>query len=209
MKKRLPRQQRRLEIARVAAELFAAEGFSVPTRKISDALKITQAALYKHFASKEEIIEEVFRVRFLEEKPSDFQRILDETDGMLGERLSLAYESFFDGMTETSMKLFQRASYDGMEIAKRYSPHLDKRILWPVLEHLRAEAGMPALKLLAPLKAERELTLMLHSTIVFIGIRKFVYQIDFKGCEPDLIRQHVRIWLDGALANIKNFHDQK
>ncbi|NND89851.1 MAG: hypothetical protein HKN42_03230, partial [Granulosicoccus sp.] len=161
----------------------------------------------KHFKSKEEIIEEVLRVRFLEEKESDFKRIMDETEGTLLERLSLAYQSFFNGMTATSMKLFQRASYDGMEIAKRYSPHLDERILWPVLEHLRAEAGMPELKLLKPSTAERELALMLHSTIVFIGIRKFVYQIDFHGHETDLIRQHVRIWLDGALANLKEFHD--
>ncbi|NND92263.1 MAG: helix-turn-helix transcriptional regulator, partial [Granulosicoccus sp.] len=88
LRRRLPGRLRRLEIARVAAELFATDGFSVPTRRISDAIGISQAALYKHFKSKEEIIEEVLRVRFLEEKESDFKRIMDETEGTLLERLS-------------------------------------------------------------------------------------------------------------------------
>lgn len=202
----MPGKQRRLEIVRVAAELFAADGFSVPTRKISDVLGITQAALYKHFKSKDEIIEEVFRVRYLDEKPSDFSNLLETSDGPLENRLTLAYVSFFNGMSETSMKLFHRASYDGLEIAKRYSPHLDQRIIWPVLENLRAEAGMPTLAQLPATRAERELALMMHSTVVFLGIRKFVYRIDFRGSESKLIQQYVDVWLTGALANIQSYH---
>lgn len=205
-KTRMPGKQRRLEIVRVAADLFAAEGFSAPTRKISDELGITQAALYKHFKSKEEIIEEVFRVRYLDEKPSDFSRILEASDEPLVNRISLAYQSFFSGMSETSMKLFHRASYDGLEIAKRYSPHLDQRILYPVLECLRSETGMSSLEKMPVITAERELALMLHSTVVFIGIRRFVYRIDFKGCEPDLIHQYVSVWLAGALLALPGYH---
>ena len=205
---RMPGKQRRLEIVRVAAELFATNGFSVPTRKISEVLGITQAALYKHFKSKNEIIEEVFRVRYLDEKPSDFSTLLEESDGPLEDRLTLAYVSFFKGLSEISMKLFHRASYDGLEIAKRYSPHLDQRIIWPVLENLRAEAGLPPLAQLPAISAERELVLMMHSTVVFLGIRKFVYQIDFKGNEPKLIHQYVNVWVTGALANLDSYHEQ-
>lgn len=204
--RRLPGGQRRLEIARVAAGLFAADGFSVSTRRISDALGITQAALYKHFKSKEELIEEVFRVRYLDDKPSDFEGILNASKGVLRDRLALAYISFFDGITETGLKLFHRASCDGLEIARRYSPHLDARNLLPVLENLRAESGQSTLALRPASSAERELAMMLHSTIVFMGIRKYVYRIDFKGTEPALIRQYVSVWLVGALGFMQDHH---
>ena len=170
VRRRMPAAQRRLEIARVAADLFAAHGFSVSTRRISVELGISQAALYKHFKSKDAIIEEVFRVRYLEEKPSDFRSLLDTSKGPLVERLTRAYQSFFNGITETSLKLFHRASYDDLDLAKRYSPHLNERVLWPLLEHLRAEAKLATLDRSPPIKDERELALMLHSTIVFLGI---------------------------------------
>jgi len=191
----------------VAAGLFATDGFSLSTRKISAELGITQAALYKHFKSKEEIIEEVFRVNYLDEKPSQFRSVLEISTGDLSHRLSAAYLNFFNDLTETSIKLFQRASHDGLEIAKRYSPHLDEKILWPVLESVRVEAGLPPLAELPHTKDERELALMLHTTIMYLGIRKHVYRIDFKGYEAHLIQEYVEVWLCGALVSIKRYHN--
>lgn len=205
IRRRKSGNERRLEIVGVAARLFASHGFSVSTRKISEQLGITQAALYKHFSSKDELIAEVFRVLYLEDRPSDFSQILNGSSEPLVERLSLAYISFFNGISETSMKLFHRASYDGLEIVRQYSPHLDERILWPVLSNLRVEADLPTLDQRAASWEERELALMLHSTIVFLGIRKFVYRVDFKKREPVLIHQHVATWLAGALATIENY----
>jgi AcrR family transcriptional regulator len=186
--------------------LFAAQGFSVSTRKISDAVGISQAALYKHFRSKEEIIEEVFRLRYLNQKPSDFRHLLDGSTGPLVDRLTSAYLSFFNDISETSLKLFHRASYDGLEIAKRYSPHLDEKILWPLMDNLRSEAKMAGLEQLAATRDEREVALMLHSSIVFIAIRKFVYHIDFKGTEAQVIRQYVGVWVAGAIDTIRAYH---
>jgi len=173
---------------------------------ISDALGVTQAALYKHFSSKDALIEEVFRTRYLDEKPSDFSSILDATDEPLNVRLLAAYVSFFNNITETSFKLFQRASYDGLEIAKQYSPHLDTRILWPVLSHLRHACELPTLTELAASREERELVMMLHSTIVFLALRRYVYGIDFKGNEPTIIKLHVDTWLAGSMKSMAQLH---
>lgn len=206
IQRRKPGEERRVEIANVAGELFAAHGFSVSTRAISEALGITQAALYKHFKSKEALIEEVFRQRYLDQRPSDFADTLSDRSRPLAARLTQAYTTFFDDITETSLKLFQRASYDGLEIAKRYRPHLDDRILWPLLDSLRVEATLPGIEQVEPRKLERELVMMLHSTIIFLAIRKFVYRIDFDGTEPDIIKLHVETWLNGALVSIRSIH---
>jgi hypothetical protein len=53
---------------------------------------------------------------------------------------------------------------------------------------------------------KREVALMLPPSIVFLGIRKFVYRIDFKDNEPQLVRQYVTIWLAGALISMRGYH---
>jgi len=88
VKRRKPGVERRAEITNVAAELFADKGFSVGTRDISSRLGITQAALYKHFQSKDELIEEVFRNRYLDNRPSNFKEILTADGAPLDARLS-------------------------------------------------------------------------------------------------------------------------
>jgi len=147
-------------------------------------------------------------VFYLDEKPSLFHSVLNTTEGDIVSRLTAAYLTFFNGMSETGIKLFHRASYDGLDLVKQYSPHLDERIIWPVLENVRIEAGLAPLNDLPAMRDERELALMLHlhSTIVFLGIRKHVYRIDFKGYEPHLIREYIDVWISGALVSIKRYH---
>lgn len=208
---RTPRKrgvERRREIVSVAAELFASEGFGVSTRAIAEAIGVTQAALYKHFTSKDALIDEVFAVRFLEDRTSGFaDRLEHDVDRPFVERLGDAYVGFFDELSGTGLKLFLRAAWDGLDIATRYSPHLDERVLDPIVRQLRIEATLAEPSDPAVRAAERELALMLHSAIVFLAIRKFVYRIDFKGSESTLVRRYVRTWVAGALVSIRDFRD--
>lgn len=203
---RKPGVERRAEIAEIAGDLFATDGFQVSTRKISAALGITQAALYKHFASKDELIEEVFKSRFLKQDQTGFAEMLNAPGKPLEVRISDAYIDFYSGITSTSLRLFQRASYDGLKLAHRYSPHLDERILWPLVTQVRLELALPSLDDTAVMASERDLALMLHSTIIFLAIRKHVYHINFKGGEPDIIRLHVKAWLVGVRELFRSFH---
>jgi len=198
--------ERRAEIAQIAGELFATDGFQVSTRTISAAIGITQAALYKHYSSKEELIEEVFKSRFLQDSQTDFVEILSASDDSLESRISEAYIDFYSKMTSTSLRLFQRASYDGLKLAHRYSPHLDERILWPLVAQVREELSLPSLEETVVKRGERDLALMLHSTIIFLAIRRYVYHIDFKGSEPNIIRLHVKAWLAGVQDLFHSFH---
>jgi len=203
--KRKSSAARRAEIADFAAELFATEGFHASTRKISAAVGVTQATLYKHFSSKDELIEEVFKNRYLKDNQTRFSELLMDTNTPIHQRISDAYTEYYQNITSTSLRLFQRASYDGLELAHRFSPHLDKNILWPIIEALRYELHLPDLKSSKAHPSERNLALMLHSTIVFLAIRKHVYHIDFKGGEPDIIRLHVQTWLLGAQQMFPSF----
>ena len=45
--------------------------------------------------------------------------------------------------------------------------------------------------------------MMLHGSIIFLSIRKFVYQMKLPESLDDLIAQQVRIFLGGAAATLR------
>ncbi|MEO6976012.1 MAG: TetR/AcrR family transcriptional regulator [Gallionella sp.] len=56
IKRRLSTEERQSEIIRVAVNLAAEKGIdSVTTQDMADAMKVTQGAIFKHFATKDEI----------------------------------------------------------------------------------------------------------------------------------------------------------
>lgn len=56
IKRRLPTEERQGEIIRVAVELAAEKGVdSVTTQDMADAMNVTQGAIFKHFATKDDI----------------------------------------------------------------------------------------------------------------------------------------------------------
>jgi AcrR family transcriptional regulator len=56
VKKRLSTEERQSEIIRVSIELAAEKGVdSVTTQDMADAMKLTQGAIFRHFASKDDI----------------------------------------------------------------------------------------------------------------------------------------------------------
>ena len=61
-KRRMPTEERQSEIIRVAVELAAEKGVdSVTTQNMADAMKVTQGAIFRHFATKDDIWVAVMR----------------------------------------------------------------------------------------------------------------------------------------------------
>ncbi len=59
---RLPREERRRQIVEVASEHFAEMGFmGTTTRELARACGVSEAVIYKHFRSKEELFDEVLQ----------------------------------------------------------------------------------------------------------------------------------------------------
>jgi hypothetical protein len=57
------------------------------------------------------------------------------------------------------------------------------------------------------MRGERELAMMLHASIAFLGIREHVYRMPMPGDREGLIRLYVDIYLPGALARLRRLHD--
>lgn len=205
--RRLAGGERRRRIVAAAALAFADKGFSTSTRALADDLEVTQALLYRYFPSKEALIEAVFESWFLDPGVRADPAVLEDRSVPLAERLGTFYVAFFAAMSEVRLRLFLRAALDQLPLPARYASRLDEGALWPVLGALRAEAGLTGLADLPPRRGEREVAMMLHGTVVFLGIRKYIYRIALPEPLADLIMMQARVFAPGAVAAVRGLQD--
>lgn len=205
---RMSAQARRSAILDLAAEAFAEHGFALSTRDIAMRCGITQALIYKHFASKEALIEAVFERRFLDPRPGPDAALLG-TDAPLWQRIGAFYVDFARGAEPINLRLFLRAALDGLGLPRRYAGRLDERVLRPVLSALRKEIGAPppGPGPLPPI--EREIAMSLHAAIVFTLIRREIYRITFPVPLHDLIMIEARIWAPGAIEELQRVSSRR
>ena len=124
----------------------------------------------------------------------------------LEERLVDFYRDYVEGSSPVRMRLFVRASLEGLELARRYGGPLTASVLAPVVAELRAEAGLPDLAHIPLLRGEREIAMALHGGLMFLQIRRHVYAMPMPDAPGELIRLQVRIYLPGAIEELRRLH---
>ena len=104
---------RRDEILAVAARLFAAEGFDGATmRKIGKEAGIQPASLYYHFATKEDLLDEIIR-GFLEDLPKRYRAIVSKGGNarhLLHDLIALGFRNSLTDPTVMSIIIHERKS---------------------------------------------------------------------------------------------------
>jgi AcrR family transcriptional regulator len=188
-----------------AVPFFAEHGFSASTRELARHLGVTQALIYKHFGSKDAFIGSLLERTFdgvRRREPS----VLDDDTQPLTDRLA----TFYSGAGRSSkdrIRLFVRAGLDGWPVPGRYGARLTRHVFRPVILALRREAGLAGLAERPLMRGERELAMMLHASIVFLGIREHIYRMPMPGDRERLVRFYVEIYLPGALAQLRRLHE--
>lgn len=196
-RRRLSGDLREQRIVDEAARFFAEAGFGGTTRALARRLGVTQALLYRYFPSKERLIDRVYQTVFLDRWDPAWDALLADRVRPLRERLTRFYQAYAARSTRTSMRLFLRGNLDGVGLARRYSAPLTERILRPLAAALRDEAGLPSLDARPLTRGERELAMMLHASVVFMGIRRHVYGMPID--DPDaLVALYVDAFLERA-----------
>lgn len=205
-RRRMPPEERRRLLVEQAAEAFARDGFALTTRDLAERAGVTQALFYKYFRSKDDLVAAVLEGRFLGREGKPDPALLAEDGRPLADRLGDFYAAFATMRPESNQRLFLRAALDGLDLPTRYRGRLDDSYLRPVLAALRRDAGLPGPEARPVLPAEREIALMLHGSVVFLGIRRSVYGTALPFPQPDIVRLHVRLFLPGAIAELARLH---
>lgn len=164
------------------------------------------AAAARHFAEhgfdgrhkhlRKEVLAQLFAGRW---KP-EWDALLVDRALPLEERLTRFYVEYRGRVTRNEARLWTRAGLLGMH-GPAFSRRLEKRILAPVARELRREAGVGSKRPVS--RREIELVQMLHGAIAFPHTRSHIFDMDVHGRLPALIAMMVRVWLPGAIAEVR------
>jgi AcrR family transcriptional regulator len=188
--RRLEPQARREQIVAAAVGYFAEVGFGGTTRDLAARIGITQALLYRYFASKAELVEAVFERVFLNRLSPRWNDEIRDRAQPLEDRLRRFYRQYAAAIfTYEWMRIFMWAGLAGEALNQRYL----SRVGDSLLVHLRDEIAAAG-----PYRApEMEEMWALHGSIVYIGIRRFIYHLPTPEDVGPVIEQSVARFLTG------------
>jgi AcrR family transcriptional regulator len=190
----MPAEARREQIVAGAVCYFAEVGFGGTTRDLAQRIGITQALLYRYFASKAELAEAVFERVFLDRVSPAWPAEIRDRSRPLEARLNGFYRQYAAAIfTYEWMRIFMWAGLAGEALNRRYLDHVADRLLAPLREEV-AEAG--------PYRApDMEAMWALHGSIVYLGIRRFIYHLPTPADPGPAISQTVGRFLSGLRRN--------
>ena len=203
IQKRLPADKRRAVMLDAAAAYFAKHGLEATTRDIAGALGVTQALIYKHFASKEDLIESTLARVFAPKNQN--APWIDPAQPLEGQLLTY-YTGLASASSEQRMRLFIRAGLDGRSWPTRRGNALTHNLFLPCIEGLRRLTNLPGLATTPPMRGERELAMMLHASIVFLGIRRHIYGMKMPRDMGDVVTLYVKTFMAGAVPAMTLLH---
>ena len=189
-RRRLDPAARREQILQAAVAYFAEVGFGGPTRELAQRCGITQALLYKYFASKAELAEAVFERIYLGRLDPDWMPALRDRSQPLEARLIRFYTQYTDAIfTYEWMRIFMWSGLGSGALNQRYLGHVKQSLLEPLRREIGATPGLATPTI--------EDMWNLHGGIVYIGIRRFIYQLPVPAQKRAAIRAAVRRFLGG------------
>lgn len=205
-RRRLRPAERSRRIVEEAASFFAEHGLETSTRELADRLGVAQALIYRYFPSKQALIERVFETTFVRLWDDAWDALIADRARPLEECLVRLYVAYMERADSVAVRLFVRAGLDGADMARRYSVPLTDQMLRPVIAELRADCGLPDFERRPMMRGERELAMILHGAVVFLGIRKHVYGMPMPDDMTDLVRLQVGTFLEGARSQLRRLH---
>jgi AcrR family transcriptional regulator len=172
---RMAPEARREQLVDMAADFFAEHGFDAGTRQLAAHLGVTQPLIYRYFASKDELINEVYRKVYVSQWQDAWTDGLRDRSRPMRDRLIDFYRSYAPAIFNRRwMRIFFFAALKGLDINLRYIGRVADLLLNPIAEEMRAELGIDSP---APIsEQERELVWLMHGAVFYQGIREHIYR---------------------------------
>ncbi len=192
-RRRLPPEDRRRAILDAAVPLIAEKGLDVPTRELAARAGVTQALLYRYFPAKAALLEAVFERVYLNRLDPAWVEALRDRAVPLEQRLRGFYEAYTSAIfTPEWMRIFMWAGLAGEALNRRYLEQVGRDYLLPLLAELAAEPGLR--------EPVMEDLWNLHGSLVYLGIRRFIYRLPTPEDAREPIARAVARFLAGLRA---------
>lgn len=199
-RRRLAREARERQIIDGAIRFFAEHGLTGNTRELAERLEITQPLLYKYFPTKNDLIERVFQEIFFQRFDQGWTSLIGDRTRPLGDRLKQFYRHYA-GATYTYewIRLYLFAGLAGRDINARYIGHVERNVLEPICNEIRAFCGLPDRSVIPISRAELDHTWVFHGGLFYYAMRKHIYRAQITGDFETLIDRSVTAMLEGQL----------
>jgi len=182
-----------------AIRFFAEHGFEGQTRELAKRLGITHSAIYRHFPSKEALIERVYEHVYLSRWEASWGALVRDRSLPLEERLAQFYLNYVERVFDYDwVRIFVFSGLRDFGITSRYLAIVREEIIEPACIELRHELKLPPVSELPLQEREIEMFWGLHGRIFYMAIRRFVYQTPTPAQLDQIVRDAARAFMAGA-----------
>ncbi len=195
--RRLPAADRERQIVDEAIRFFAEVGFGGQTREFAERAGIAQPLLYRYFATKQDLIDRVFREVFLQRIDPAWGKLIGDRSRPLMDRLVEFYAAYAQATyTYEWVRIYMFSALMGHDINRRYIRIVESAILRPVCAELRHHRGLPDPDVIPISEIELEEVWLMHGGLFYYAVRKYIYQSRVSDDFSDLVRRAVGILLE-------------
>ncbi len=199
-RKNMRAEEREKAIVSEAVRFFAEVGFEGQTRELAKRMGISHAVIYRHFESKDALIERVYDHIYLRRWNPDWEPLVLDRSRTLEARLTQFYKEYAARVFDYDwVRIFVSSGLKSYDLTGRYLSIIREKIIKPAALELRFELGGLSTDQ-APDTNELELFWALHGSIFYIAIRKYVYNVSVEIDVDTVVENTVRAFFNGVRA---------
>lgn len=176
-RRRLAAQDREDQIVQAAIDFFARRGFDAGTRDLAKELGVSQPLLYRYFPTKEALVDRVYEEVFVRRWNPEWDEWLADRSVPLGDRLKRYLRDYARYVLRNEwVRIFIYAGLSRAGINQKYLARLRERHFRVIARELRHTYQIPEPQDSGAEDEEVELIWAMHSSVFYIGVRKWIYQ---------------------------------
>jgi AcrR family transcriptional regulator len=202
--RRLASEDREHQIVQGAISFYARNGFDASTRDLAKVLGITQPLLYRYFPTKEALIDRVHQEVFIRNWNPEWEEWLSDRSLPVADRLKRYCKDYARFVLRSEwVRLFIYAGLSRGGINQKYLARLRERHFLVIARELRHEYRIPEPADANAEDDEVELIWAMHSSVFYIGVRKWIYELPTPKNLDRLIDLRVDAFIFGVPAVLK------
>jgi AcrR family transcriptional regulator len=204
VRQRLAPEDREHQIIQKAITIFAEHGFEASTRDLARELGVTQPLLYRYFPTKDALVERVYDEVFVRRWNPEWEEWLADRSSPLADRLKRYFIDYARFVLRSEwVRIFVFAGLTRGGINQKYLARLRERHFMVIAREMRHEYGIPEPANADELEDELDLVWAMHSSVFYIGVRKWIYEQPTPKSLDRVIDMRVDSFLLGAPAVLR------
>jgi AcrR family transcriptional regulator len=192
----LPAAERAQELLEAAIELFATKGPAFTFQNLADRVNVTQPLVHRYFPTKENLITAIRETLQDAHWDPALHTVLTDRSRPLEERIVAFYELYLPHIYGRNWyRGFWFFALNDPSFAQFYLQRVTNELLCAIIDEARFTFGFPSIAEIPPHAREVELVWGMHSTPIFQGVRRYVYEMNVALDCVATVRDHVRAYL--------------